>query len=395
MFDAQLRRVDDFQQRHPWAGFPYAVVKKFGEDQGGMLAAVLSYYAFFSLFPLLVVFVNVLGIVLQRAPGLHERLVDTVTGEFHAVVSTDTIKNLQGHWWVIVVGVLVALWSGLAVANAAQNAFNAVYNVAYADRPDFIHRVGRSVVIVGTGFLLLGTTVVAGYVSAPLGQHAPGLVSKVVAFGVSLLLDVALFLFLFRWLTARRVTWKQVLPGAVAAAVSFAVLQLTAAALITHFTRTATGGSAAVAAVIGVLSWFYLQARVTLLCAEVNVVRDFRLWPRAVQPKPPGLTADRKAYELYAEQARFHKEEVVDVEFPEGQPTGGGAARAAASSSPEAGPAPAGSGSGSVHSHTAVHRGRVTALVVGTALAAWVHGRRTAHPSAGEAHEHQPGNGRR
>jgi membrane protein len=389
VFDAQIKRVDEFQQRHAWAGFPYAVVKKFGEDQGGNLAAVLSYYAFFSLFPLLVVFINVLGLVLQRAPGLQKKLIDAVTGEFSNVVSSGNLQKVPGHWWVLIVGTLLALWSGLAVANAAQNAFNGVYNVAYADRPDFIHRVGRSVVIVAVGFLLLGTTVVSGYVTAPLGTHAPGVVSKVLAFAVSLVFDVGLFLFVFQWLTARKLTTRQVFPGAAVAAVAFAVLQSAAAALILHFAKTAKGGSTAVAAVIGVLSWFYLQARVTLLCAELNVVRQFRLWPRAVQQKPPGLPADRKAYELYAEQARFQREEKVDVEYPEGHPTGTSPEKSEGGSDSSAERAGDHPDRESVHSPTPVHRGRVTALLLATASAAWLHGRKSARPSAGDSHERQ------
>ena len=47
-------------------GFIYGVVKKFGDDQAGYLAALIAYYAFFSLFPLLLVFVTILGFVLER-----------------------------------------------------------------------------------------------------------------------------------------------------------------------------------------------------------------------------------------------------------------------------------------------------------------------------------------
>src|SRR5688500_12704145 len=60
-----VHAADDFQQRHRWLAFPVAVVKKFGEDQGGQRAALLAYYGFFSLFPLLLVAVTVLGFVLQ------------------------------------------------------------------------------------------------------------------------------------------------------------------------------------------------------------------------------------------------------------------------------------------------------------------------------------------
>jgi len=49
------RRLDAVQERRPWLAFPVAVMRKFGDDRGSSLAALISYYTFFSLFPLLVV----------------------------------------------------------------------------------------------------------------------------------------------------------------------------------------------------------------------------------------------------------------------------------------------------------------------------------------------------
>src|SRR5438270_9588081 len=62
------------------------------------------------------------------------------------------------------------------------------------------------------------------------------------------------------------------------------------------------------------LSWFYLQAQVVLLSAEVNVVRQYRLWPRAMTD-PPATEADFRAYEAYAERERYRPQEDVDTEF--------------------------------------------------------------------------------
>jgi len=56
-----VQALDDFQQRRRWLAFPVAVVKKYGEDQAGQKAALLAYYGFLSLFPLLLVAVTVLG----------------------------------------------------------------------------------------------------------------------------------------------------------------------------------------------------------------------------------------------------------------------------------------------------------------------------------------------
>ena len=52
-----LASLDAWQRAHPVLGFPIAIVKKFGEDGASRLAALTAYYAFFSLFPLLLVFV--------------------------------------------------------------------------------------------------------------------------------------------------------------------------------------------------------------------------------------------------------------------------------------------------------------------------------------------------
>ena len=61
--------MDELQQRHAWLAFPVAVWKKFGDDQAGNLAALVAYYAFVAIFPLLLVLVTVLSIVLKNDPG--------------------------------------------------------------------------------------------------------------------------------------------------------------------------------------------------------------------------------------------------------------------------------------------------------------------------------------
>src|SRR5215212_4878536 len=76
-----VARLDGFQQRHRTLGLPIAVFKRFGEHGGGRLSATVSYYAFFSLFPLLLVFVTILGLVLADDPDLSRDLVDGALGQ--------------------------------------------------------------------------------------------------------------------------------------------------------------------------------------------------------------------------------------------------------------------------------------------------------------------------
>jgi uncharacterized BrkB/YihY/UPF0761 family membrane protein len=65
-----LRRVDRYQQQHPWVGVPFAVVKKFGDDKGGNLTTLLTYNGFFALLPLLLVLVTLLGYLLGHHAAL-------------------------------------------------------------------------------------------------------------------------------------------------------------------------------------------------------------------------------------------------------------------------------------------------------------------------------------
>jgi hypothetical protein len=124
-----------------------------------------------------------------------------------------------------------------------------------------------------------------------------------------------LFLVLFRWLTVRPVRWRDSLPGAVISAVSLQLLQLAASAFISHKLQGAskTYGKD-VAGVIVLLSWFFLQAQVVLIAAEVNVVRQYKLWPRGLTD-PPATEADFRTFEAYAERERYRPEEDVDTSF--------------------------------------------------------------------------------
>jgi hypothetical protein len=111
------------------------------------------------------------------------------------------------------------------------------------------------------------------------------------------------------------VRWRDALPGALLSAFALQVLQLLASALIAHKLNGAsrTYGKD-IAGVVVLLSWFYLQAQVVLLAAEVNVVRQYRLWPRALTD-PPATEADFRAYEAYAERERYQPQEDVETSF--------------------------------------------------------------------------------
>src|SRR5262245_42630489 len=83
--------VDLFQQRHAVLAFPMAVIRKFSDDRGGQGAALIAYYAFFSIFPAMLVLVTVLGFVLEGNDDLRQDIADSALAQFPII--GDTIKS--------------------------------------------------------------------------------------------------------------------------------------------------------------------------------------------------------------------------------------------------------------------------------------------------------------
>ena len=280
-----IRRIDAYQRRHRWLAFPVAVQKKFGEDEGGNLCAMLTYYGFLSLFPLLLVFFTVLGFVLDGNPQLQQDLRTSALANI-PIIGDQIAKNVtsvQGSGIALVVGLLGSLWGGLGIANAAQDAMNRVWGVARTTRPGFVPRVLRDLALIGTiGVAIVATTVLgaaAGYVSGNIGW-------RVLATVLAIAMDTAVFLFAFRLLTARDLPWRELLPGALLAAVAWEILHLVAGTYASHVLKGMSQTYGMFAIVLGALGWIFLQARVVVYAAEVNVVKLDRLWPRSLTSDP-------------------------------------------------------------------------------------------------------------
>jgi membrane protein len=276
-----LRRIDAFQRRHRPLAFAVAVHKKFGDDEGGNLCAMLTYYGFLSLFPLLLVFFTVLGFVLEGNPSLQQELRTSALANVPVIGDqiARNVTSVQGSGVALVIGILGTLWGGLGIANAAQDAMNRVWGVPRAKRPGFVPRVLRDLgLLTIIGVAIVATTILgasAGFVSGNVGWRAAAVV-------LSLVVDTAVFVFAFRLLTARDLPWAAYLPGAAAAAVGWEIVHLLAGAYASHALKGMSQTYGMFAIVLGALGWIFLQARVVVYAAEVNVVRRDRLWPRSL-----------------------------------------------------------------------------------------------------------------
>ena len=125
------RRVDASQERRPWMAFPIAVVRKFGDDRGSSLAALISYYTFFSLFPLLVVLATVTGFFIRDHPDRQAALIHSALAQFPVVGANieGNVHALNGNLLTLGVGIAGCLWAGAAVSDALRTAMDDIRDV--------------------------------------------------------------------------------------------------------------------------------------------------------------------------------------------------------------------------------------------------------------------------
>jgi len=308
-----VHAFDRIQQRHRWLAIPSAVLKKFGDDQGGSLAALVAYYAFFSLFPLLLAFVTILGFVLQGNEDAQHSVEHSVLGQFPVIGDQIEVHALTGHTLALVIGLLGSLWGGLGVTQAAQRAFDHVWAVPHKDRPDFLHsRLRGLALLIVLGVLFVFASIVPGLVIGGLG----GPVVKVAAIIVSLLLNLGLFFFAFRFMTSDEIPTKCLLIGVVVAAVVWELLQIVGGYYIGHVYKKTSSTYAQFALVIALMVWLHLGAQLTVYAAEVNVVVARKLWPRSLFGDPD-QPADQKTLAALAKVEERSAVEQVDVRFHE------------------------------------------------------------------------------
>ncbi len=273
-----VQRLDRLQQRHKPLALVIATFKKANDDQASNLAVVVAFYAFFSIFPLLLVFVTVMGYVLSGDPSLMRSVSNSVLGTFPVIGGTLRQHHLRGNALALVVGVALSLWSGSAVTSAMTNALEQIWEVPQTQRTGFLRKKVRGLTLLaGLALLFFIASGASGLVSGGLG----GIGLVVLGLAVSALVNLCLFLASFRLLCAWHAPWRELIPGAAAAALLWTLLQAAGGIYVGHIEHSASAyGTFAV--VLGILAWLQLGCRLTVYCVELNTVIAGRRWPRSL-----------------------------------------------------------------------------------------------------------------
>jgi inner membrane protein YhjD len=288
---AGLRRRIDAAQGNRVIGFVLTVQKRFSEDGGGNLAAGLTYFAFLSLFPLLLVAASVIGFVLADDPAGQARLANKLAGSIPGLgtLLADNVKALvDARGAAGVVGVIGALWSGTGLAKASSFALARV--TRKPEKGNFLQTqlwaLGSTL---GLGALALVATGAGAALPAVAFSSAAGAALGILGVVASFALDLTLFTVCYRVLNrslSRPIThsWR----GALIPALGWTALKY----LGSWYAARSVSGSIAVfgafASVVGILVILYLVARLFIYGAELNaVLREKRGWNApADSPRP-------------------------------------------------------------------------------------------------------------
>jgi uncharacterized BrkB/YihY/UPF0761 family membrane protein len=313
-----IRRVDAAQQRHRVSAFVFGVIKKYGDDNAGVLASNLAHSAFVTVFPMLMILVTALVTVASGAPSLRHAVLAAVAKQFPLVGNT-LIGNIhalrRSSLITFVVGLLLVTWGATGLAQAGLFTMGQAWNLPGPARPGYVPRLGRAALFLA----VLGAGVVGGtFLTGLVTYGHTRVIAVVLAQVLAALFNVGLYLASFRILTPKGVSTRSLVPGAVAGGLAWTALQAAAVLVVHDYLHTASVYGI-FATVLVLYAWIYLGVQITVYAAEVNVVLTRHLWPRTIV-QPPLAEADRASMALQALQNQRREEQTVEVSFTDRPP---------------------------------------------------------------------------
>lgn len=308
-----VRALDSFQQKHKALALPYAVIKKYGDDNGGYQAALITYYGFLSIFPLMLVLVTVLQLWFADDMVLRQDIAEGISAVFPLLGDQlqSNVHSIGKTGIGLAIGIIVSLYGARGAADVFRHIMNDIWQVPRMRRAGFPHNLLNSLVIMGAAAIGFAATVAVSGFSATLG-HAVWV--KIIANVIGFLVVLVVFTFICRYATMRRVPLRDMLVGTTFAAVAIQILLTFGSILVAHQLKNLNALYGTFAIVLGLLFWIYLLAQVIVYAVEIDSVRHLKLWPRGLQGDKP-TKADMAAYELYAHVDQFIPKEQIDVRF--------------------------------------------------------------------------------
>ncbi len=276
VLDRAMARVEQERRRRPWFDQLARAGGRYNRMDGDLMAAGITYFAFLSIFPVVLLAASLLGFLLAGDTVLRSQLISSIrlavpgdTGDFLVGQLRDAISasGVTGA-----VGAVLFLYAGLRTMDKLRIGVRRVWTgrlVEAAFLRDNLRDVLSFLTLAVVGLLSIaltgGATTATDWVLRTAGlDEVPGifLLTTVVGIVLALAGDTAIYLWLLKVVTHTRVGLRLLLPGALFGAVGFEILKVLGSlylALISGSVTASTFGGA-----VGILVWINLVSRYAL-----------------------------------------------------------------------------------------------------------------------------------
>lgn len=258
-------RIGRFIERRPLLRFPVEVVTRTNELNGGYAANALTLIAFISLFPLLLVIISVTGLLTGSNPRLTDDLIDFLglTGSSAKTMTATLDRARDSGAAGSIVGLVGMAWSGLSLVGALRYTVNLPHGFTVK---------GIRARAMGIPWLSGAGVILAISIALSTVLHWLPRWTSPLALLLSLAIDVALFAWTFWFLDSERPPLRQLLPGALVAAVGFGLLKTLGTLLLPRLVADSSATYGALGTVFAILAWLLIFSRIFVYSVVVNAV---------------------------------------------------------------------------------------------------------------------------
>ena len=274
-----IKRLDTLQQRTPPLAFAVAVIKKYSEEETGYKAALLTYYSFLALFPLLMVLTTLSSVLLKNEPELQKTVIEGATSYFPMLGSqlSDHIHSLSKNGFALLAGILFTLYGTRGVAVIFQRGIRSIWGFEADPKMSFPLNLLHSLAIIIIGGLGL---IIAAVLTGAAAAAGSGWGFRALSLCTNLIILYLLFLFLIKFSLPKKVPRQQIRPAAISIAIGLVFLQFAGGFILARELKNLDALYSYFALALGLLFWVYLQAQVIYYSAQIATVKAKELWPR-------------------------------------------------------------------------------------------------------------------
>lgn len=281
-----LKLANNAQQKHHFSAFTIAVIKKYNDDGAGRHAALLTYYSFLSIFPLLLVLTTLTDTLIGKTPHLEATIIKGVTNYFPLLGNqlAEHVHRIHAGGLALFSGIVFILYGTRGVANAFSRGVQDIWHIPESRRTKFPRTLLKSLGLVVIGGLgLITASILAGLATAT--SH--GWLFRIISVAINVFILFWLFRVLLYFALSRRVTLRETRAGAATAAIGLVILQALGGYVLAHELKHLSALYSYFAVALGLLFWLYLQTQVLYYAIEIATVSSRKLWPRSLDPSHP------------------------------------------------------------------------------------------------------------